>query len=132
MSTSAPPVHAPLQYVKAPRNGEELFVYKYELPEGLDRPSNLEIDEVDVDFTDLRTVQEPFDILRNGFQLERMEVPNDVNWDDDTDVRLILTLRGLGCRPFDQRMLAADTEEILPTCRETTETSCWCQPHPHL
>lgn len=95
MSTSAYPVHAPLQYVKAPRDGEELFVYKYELPQGIDKPSNLEIDEVDIDFTDLRTVEEPFDILRNGFQLERLEVPNDIDWDDDKDVRLSLTLTGL-------------------------------------
>ena len=112
MSTSAYPVHAPLQYVKASRDGEELFVYKYELPQGIDKPSNLEIDEVDVDFTDLRTVEEPFDILRNGFQLERLEVPNDIDWDDDKDVRLSL---------FDPQRPAA----VVVTGR--SNSACWLQ-----
>lgn len=83
---SAEPIRAPLQYVRPTRDGEELFVYKYELPKGVTRPSNLEVDEVEVDFTDLRTVKEPFDIVRNGFQLERLEVPDDIDWDVDSDV----------------------------------------------
>ena len=61
-------------------------MYKYELPEGVTRPSNLEVDEVGVDFTDLRTVKEPFDIVRNGFQLEWLEVPDDIDWDVDSEV----------------------------------------------
>lgn len=91
-SPAAQLVRAPLQYVKPPRTGEELFVYKYELPEDVDRASNLEIDEVEVDFTDLRTGESPFDIVQSGFQLERLQVPKDIDWDDDRDVGLNMLL----------------------------------------
>ena len=39
-------------YVKFPRVDEELYVYKYELPKGIDKPNNLELDEVEVTVTD--------------------------------------------------------------------------------
>ena len=62
-------------------------MYKYELPKGIDKPNNLELDEVEVTVTDLRTVEDThFDIVRNGFQLERFQVPADISWEDDKDV----------------------------------------------
>lgn len=85
-TSAASLVRAPLQYVKPAQAGEELFVYKYELPEGVDRPTNLEINEVEIDINDLRRSDQPFNIVQNGFQLERLKVPDDIDWDDDADV----------------------------------------------
>lgn len=80
-------VRAKVSYVRSPQMDEELYVYKYELPKGIDTPSNLEFDDVEVSVTDLRTVEDThFDIVRNGFQLERFQVPTDISWEDDKDV----------------------------------------------
>ncbi len=70
---------------------EELYVYKYELPKGIDKPNNLELDEVEVTVTDLRTVEDThFDIVRNGFQLERFQIPADISWEDkDVNRRIV-------------------------------------------
>ena len=81
-------LHATFAYVKPPRLGEELYVYKYMLPAGVHTSNNLEIDEVEVPVTDLRTVDdESFNIVQNGFQFEPFQVP-DIYWDDDKDVSL--------------------------------------------
>ena len=86
-------------------------MYKYELPAGAAKSSNLEVNEVEVDITDLRTVKEPFDIVQNGFQLERLNVPDDINWDVDTDVRVLVLLRAeLGCH-------LADASDVNALCR---------------
>ena len=85
----SPALRAKVSYVKSPRTDEELYVYKYELPKGVDKPNNLELDEVEVTVTDLRTVENThFDIVRNGFQLEQFQVPADISWQDDQDVNL--------------------------------------------
>ena len=66
-------------------------MYKYELPKGIDKPNNLELDEVEVTVTDLRTVEDThFDIVRNGFQLERFQIPADISWEDkDVNRRIV-------------------------------------------
>ena len=79
-------VKATLQYAKPLSAGDELFVYKYQLPEGVIQATNMEADQVEVDVTDLRTLEQPLNLLRNGFQLERFEVPHDINWEDADDV----------------------------------------------
>jgi len=87
----SPALRAKVSYVNSPRVDEELYVYKYELPKGIDKPNNLEFDEVEVTVTDLRTVEDThFDIVRNGFQLERFQVPADISWEDDKDVNRII------------------------------------------
>lgn len=85
----APSVLAKVQYVKPAPNNEELFIYLYEKPEHIDRVTNLEHLEAEVPFTDLRTVENQsgdFTIQRNGFQLEKLHVPSDIDWDNDDDV----------------------------------------------
>ncbi len=83
----SPALRAKVSYVKSPRADEELYVYKYELPKGIDKPNNLELDEVEVTVTDLRSVEDThFDLVRNGFQLERFQIPADISWEDDKDV----------------------------------------------
>lgn len=79
-------VRAKLAYIRPPQVNEELYVYKYELPVGVDSPSNLQINEVKIPITDLRAVHENFTIERNGFQLEHLEVPADIDWENDHDV----------------------------------------------
>ena len=48
--------------------------------------NNLNPQQHDVTVTDLRSVPEPFTLQRNGFQLERLRVPPDVNWEDEEQV----------------------------------------------
>ena len=87
----APSVNAKVQYVKPAPNGEDLFIYLYEKPENVDRVTNIEHIETEVPFTDLRTIENQsgeFTIERNGFQLDKLHVPSDVDWDSDKDVSM--------------------------------------------
>ena len=80
-----------MQYVKPAPNGEDLFIYLYEKPENVDRVTNIEHIETEVPFTDLRTIENQsgeFTIERNGFQLDKLHVPSDVDWDSDKDVSM--------------------------------------------
>ncbi len=85
----APSVNARVQYVQPPPKGEELFTYVYEKPESVHRTSNLEHVNTEVGFTDLRTIEDQsgeFTLDKNGFQLEKLHVPSDIDWDNDDDV----------------------------------------------
>lgn len=99
----APSVNARVQYVQPPPKGEELFTYVYEKPESVHRTSNLEHVNTEVGFTDLRTIEDQsgeFTLGRNGFQLEKLHVPSDIDWDDDDDVSSrCATLDVLPCLP---------------------------------
>ena len=99
----APSVNARVQYVQPPPKREELFTYVYEKPENVDRTSNLEHVNTEVPFTDLRTIEDQsgeFTLGRNGFQLEKLHVPSDIDWDDDDDVSSrCATLDVLPCLP---------------------------------
>lgn len=85
----APSVNATVNYVKPAHKGEELFTYLYEKPEDVTKVSNLEHVETEVPFINMRMVEDQkkqFTLERNGFQLERLHVPNDIEWTDDDDV----------------------------------------------
>jgi len=98
----APSVNARVQYVQPPPKGEELFTYMYEKPEDVDRISNLEHVNTEVPFTDLRTIEDQsgeFTLDRNGFQLEKLHVPSDIDWDNDDDVSSLCNPRRSPCLP---------------------------------
>ncbi len=104
----APSVNARVQYVQPPPKSEELFTYVYEKPENVDRISNLEHVDTEVPFTDLRTIEDQsgeFTLERNGFQLEELHVPSDIDWDDDDDVSSL-------CNP--RRSPASSAPTIYP------------------
>ena len=61
-------------------------MYAYELPEGVDRASNLEYELHDVTVTDIRSVPQPFTLQENGFKLEKLEVPKDIDWANEEEV----------------------------------------------
>ena len=48
------------------------------------------MDEREVTVTDLRTLDKKFNIAENGFQLERLTVPDDIDWADEQQARLDL------------------------------------------
>ena len=75
-----------VRYVKQAKEGEDLRVYAYELPEGVDRASNLEYELHDVTVTDVRSAPQPFSLQENGFKLEKLEVPKDIDWDNGEEV----------------------------------------------
>ena len=49
--------------------------------------SNLNPQQYDVTVRDLHSAPEPFTLQHNGFQLERLEVPSDVDWENEEQVR---------------------------------------------
>ena len=85
------PTTARVQYVRPAPNNEELFTYLYEKPDNEDRWTNLEQSESEVPVTDLYSVTDKFTLERNGFQLEKLHVPDDIDWDDDDDVSNTVT-----------------------------------------
>ncbi|DBB05482.1 TPA: hypothetical protein ACH3X1_012441 [Trebouxia sp. C0004] len=98
----APSVNARVQYVQPPPKGEELFTYVYEKPETVDRTSNLEHVNTEVPFTDLRAIEDhsgEFTLERNGFQLEKLHVPSNINWENDDDVSSLCSSRRSPCLP---------------------------------
>ena len=58
---------------------------------GVDKASNLEYQESDVKVTDLRSATQPFNLRDNGFQLEKLEVPKDVDWQDEEQASSTVT-----------------------------------------
>lgn len=54
-----------------------------ELPEGSDRKTNLELEEIATQFSDLRSVEgsATFSLQHNGFTLQRLQNPEEVQWD---------------------------------------------------
>ena len=75
-------------------------MYAYELPEGVDRASNLEYELHDVTVTDVRSAPQPFSLQENGFKLEKLEVPKDVDWDNEEEVRSRQKKANLPLIPF--------------------------------
>ena len=41
--------------------------------------------------TDLRSAPQPFNLRDNGFQLEKLEVPKDVDWQDEEQASSAVT-----------------------------------------
>ncbi|CAL8463770.1 g3304 [Coccomyxa elongata] len=76
-----------VRYAKQPADGQERRIYVYDLPEGVDKASNLDWEQHDVTVTDLRTAPQTFTLHENGFQLERFEVPQDIDWQNEQEVK---------------------------------------------
>ncbi len=51
--------------------------------------------------TDLRTAPQPFTLRDNGFQLERFEVPKDIDWENEQEVSLNVPVFGCFKRSLD-------------------------------
>ena len=87
MLNSQSTVQAPLEFGKRLSNGEEFYFYQTaELPENVQKRCNVNLEASLVTFSDLRKVPEPFTLLRNGFTLEKMQPPADMQWNDVTQV----------------------------------------------
>ena len=78
-------VDARITYGKAPPAGEKSYNYLYELPKGQTQRTNFETEDCTVPVTDVRSVQ-PFTLKGNGFQLEKLDQPGDVQWDVEEQV----------------------------------------------
>jgi len=78
-------VDARITYGKAPPAGEKSYNYLYELPKGQAKRTNFETEDFTFPVTDVRSVQ-PFTLKGNGFQLEKLDQPGDVQWDFEEQV----------------------------------------------
>lgn len=72
-----------VRYSKAPVGGEPLRRYLYELPEGVEKASNIEYDQREVTVTDLRSMPQTFTLqvrsekVAKGNQNIRPNSPHD-------------------------------------------------------
>ena len=66
------------------------YQYIYTPPEG-QPATNVERKEHTVSITDLRSVPQDFTLENNGFQLHRLQIPDDIDWDDEQQVLPCLT-----------------------------------------
>ena len=77
-------IEAQITYGKAPPAGEDSFKYVYKIPDG-QRVTNFEAEQFPMSVTDMRSVK-PFTLTQNGFQLERLPSPAEVQWDEEEQV----------------------------------------------
>lgn len=71
-----------------------LAVQIYDLPKGVEKPSNVELVEHEMPFTDLRRTSQEFNMHDNGFTLVKLQVP-DIDWDNEQEVGSAYTLQQL-------------------------------------
>ena len=84
-------VHATVSYVIPPADGVELYNWDLEeLPEGQQR-SNIETRPQAIFVHDLRQADAVFSVDRQGFQLEHLKVPIDIDWSREEEVGLRLS-----------------------------------------
>ena len=74
-----------MSYIVPPKDGSEIF---YSIRGGAIEGNNIEREQREVFIEDLRLVDgESFSLREHGFQLEKLVVPDDVDWTDDNQVR---------------------------------------------
>ena len=87
-------VRATIRYTHADPGGQELYQYVHLLPDGT-RPSNLVADAKEVSVIDIRTTERRFSLHRNGFQFESLQVADDIDWRNETEVSLLRIAMGM-------------------------------------
>ena len=78
-------VVAPVTYVTQPPPGQEYFASKRPVKNG-EKTSNLDLQTQEVLVHDLRTLDRPFSLDVQGFQLEQLQVPSDIDWSSADEV----------------------------------------------
>ncbi|KAK9807623.1 hypothetical protein WJX72_004557 [[Myrmecia] bisecta] len=66
-------------------DGEELFTYLYERPADVQQ-TNMEHVGTEIAVIDLHSTDKSFTMEHNGFQLLKLRVPEDIDWDDQEQV----------------------------------------------
>ena len=84
-------VAAQLAYGARSSSGQGLFNYIDAVPEGEQR-TNIATGTHDLLIRGLRASSEPLTLRQNGFQLEAVDVPDDVDWLDETQASLLQPL----------------------------------------
>ena len=75
-----------MNYVKRPPQGEQLFAYVGDVPDHVDKQTNMQHDPVAVEVTNLRHVTTHFTLEANGFQLASFHVPAGIDWTNSKQV----------------------------------------------
>ena len=71
-------------YIEKPVNGDQLYAEVQTAEKSA--VSNLKRNEKEVVVHDIRTAGRPFSLLTNGFELHKLEVPKDLEWDNADQV----------------------------------------------
>lgn len=90
-SVSPDVLHAPIPYLECPKNGEQLYNYAYEPPEGVPVSNGNPI-EHDFGVKDIRVVREqvPLTLKKHGFKLVNFAAGRAVaDWADEAQVNLV-------------------------------------------
>ena len=77
-----------VSYLEPPANGEGPWVYTYKR-DGKEQ-INFTRSETQVDVHDMREVQDSFTLRDKGIELHKLEVPSDLDWENEKEVSLTL------------------------------------------
>ncbi len=104
-----------MRFGKKPADGNGFFFYTMkDLPHGVQQKTNVELEEHTVSFTDLRSFNSPFTLLRNGFAVETLQRTSDMQWTDASQVVTIAEHRhGPNSIPFLALLSRADVTSQL-------------------
>ena len=88
-----------VQYIEQPKNGEELYAYITQAPEGQE-PTNMTRVQREITVTDVRPQAERFTLAKNGFELHKLKIPSDIDWQNEAEVRLTSSKTLQSCLGF--------------------------------
>lgn len=77
-----------VNYVKKAAGHDQLYVNVYTDDKD---PSNLELQETEVTVHDIRAEENKPSLETNGFGLFKLEVPDDIDWDNKEDVSILIS-----------------------------------------
>ncbi len=81
---AAPARTTRVRYIKRP-DESDLFIYTVPPPQNKDRVTNVDVDEVPMPLSDLRTANN-MTLQQNGFELVEFPSGQGINWDDKEQV----------------------------------------------
>ena len=82
--TAAPAPTTRVRYIKRPHE-RELFIYTVPPPQNKDRVTNVDVDEVPMPLSDLRTANN-MTLQQNGFELVEFPSGQGITWEDKEQV----------------------------------------------
>ena len=109
---AAPAPTTRVRYIKRPKESE-LFIYTVPPPQEKDRVTNVDVDEVPMPLSDLRTTNH-MTLQQNGFELVEFPSGQGITWEDKEQVylKIMLLLDSVWVYPICQTVWAAQVKDV--------------------